>query len=165
MPFGWSVLARVARQKPPSSTIRQRESSSPLAPCGRPERPAVALASPVIVGSFPCRGTIVERRHWTIGQHPLGTRREDRLMMHPQSLTHRKELEGASGWVTGISRSLDPAGWLSSRACYRKREAPNPLLRIGNSIAPHRNPRHKLLNLVFQNQTRKGYGHLGKILI
>ena len=64
-------------------------------------------------------GTIVERRHCTIGQRPLNAAL-DRLMMHPQRLTHRKE-RGVFPVSQQHSRSLDPARRLRSRACYRNK--------------------------------------------
>ncbi len=61
---------------------------------------------------------IIESRHWTISQRPLNAALH-RLMMHPQSATHREE-----GWVFPVSqqnpRPLDPARRLRSRLRYRK---------------------------------------------
>ena len=88
----------------------------------------------MIVGSLP-GGTIVERRHWTIGEHPLNTAL-DRLMMQPQSLTHRKERGVLPVSQSIRARSTRLAGSVRERATetsLAKSSSP-----INNSIARRR---------------------------
>jgi hypothetical protein len=114
VPFGWSMLARVTSQKPRRPQFVRIAQVLRLA-AGQRDQPCPGLGSDRRLLAGP--GTIVERRHWTVGQRPLNAAL-DRLMMHPQSLTHRKE-RGVFPVSQQHSRSLDPARRLSSRACYR----------------------------------------------
>ena len=114
MPFGWSMLARVTSQKPRRPQFVRIAQVLRLA-AGQRDQPCPGLGSDRRLLARP--GTIVERRHWTVGQRPLNAAL-DRLMMHPQSLTHRKERE-VPPVSQQHSRSLDPARRLRSRACYR----------------------------------------------
>ena len=131
MPFGWSMLARVTSQKPRRPQFVRIAQVLRLA-AGQRDQPCPGLGSDRRLLARP--GTIVERRHWTIGQRPLNAAL-DRLMMHPQSLTHRKE-RGVFPVSQQHSRSLDPARWLRSRACYRNK--PRQSSPIDNSIARRR---------------------------
>jgi hypothetical protein len=114
--FDWSMLARVTSQKPRRPQFVRIAQVLRLA-AGQRDQPCPGLDSDRRLLARP--RTIVERGHWTIGQRPLDAAL-DRLMMHPQSLPHRKE-----GGVFPVrqqhSRSLDPAGRLRSRACYRNK--------------------------------------------
>ena len=114
MPFGWSMLARVTGQKPRRPQFVRIAQVLRLA-AGQRDQPCFGLGGDRRLLARP--GTIVERRHWTIGQRPLNAAL-DCLMMHPQSLTHRKE-RGVLPVSQQHPRPLDPACRLRSRACYR----------------------------------------------
>ena len=110
------MLARVTSQKPRRPQFVRIAQVLCLA-AGQRDQPCPGLGSDRRLLARP--GTIVERRHCTIGQRPLNAAL-DRLMMHPQSLTHRKE-RGVLPVSGQHSRSLDPARRLGSRACYRNK--------------------------------------------
>ena len=79
VPFGRSMLARVTSQKPRRlQFVRIAQVLRPAA--GQRDQPCPGLSSDRRLLARP--GTIVERRHCTIGQRPLSAAL-DRLMMHP----------------------------------------------------------------------------------
>ena len=87
VPFGRSMLTRVTSQKPGRPQFVRLAQVLRLA-AGQRDRPCPGLGNDRRLLARP--GTIVERRHWTKGQRPLNAAL-GRLMMQPQSLTHRKE--------------------------------------------------------------------------
>ncbi len=114
VPFRRSMLAGMASQQPRGPQFVRIAQLFRLA-AGQRHQPGLGL-------SGDCRllarsRAIIESRHWTISQRPLNAALH-RLMMHPQSATHREER-----WVFSAGqqnpRPLDPARRLRSRLRYR----------------------------------------------
>ena len=149
VPFGWSMLARVTSQKPRRPQFVRIAQVLRLA-AGQRDQPCPGLGRDRRLLARP--GTIVERRHCTIGQRPLNAAL-DRLMMHPQSSTHRKERR-VFPVSQQHSRSLDPARRLRSRACYRNK--PRQIL-FSNRQLNRSSPRRHDLRISSRESKKAAY--------
>jgi hypothetical protein len=153
--FGGSVLARVASQKPRRPQFVGIAQVLRLA-AGERHQPCLGLGgdSRLLARSR----TIVERRHWTIGQRPLDTAL-NRLMMHPQSATHRKE-RGVFPVGQHHPRPLDPSRRLGSRAGNRAQR--RQILLANRQFDRPPQPRHDQKTSL-PNQSSNAKGHIGKM--
>src|SRR5271155_5382983 len=124
VPFGWALLARVTSQKPRRPQFVRIAQVLRLA-AGQRDQPCPGLGSDRRLLARP--GTIVERRHWTVGQRPLNAAAgpsDDA----PPKLDPPQRTRGLSGKPTAfaLARPGSPAPFAS---VLSKRASPNPLLR------------------------------------